>query len=279
MCWMCDQDSRSQYTSRAYNEMFGDQVALARLHFAQAAESRATDAMWLTGHESGPAQPPFLILIGDSVPGDTSSTATLTVGAPHTIGTTETIGDQDFYRVNLDAGTTYEIGMYAYTGGPGGIPQADAYVEIYDGSGNLIVSSDGGAHTLYNNFNSGFDVLLTFTPEASGLYFVNARAYDNDPVNGTTGDTVGDYELFVQVQPPGGYTPYYDVDSPLYSIDWGTQVDGTSRNPDGAEGPRPTGNEFTGHAWNPYGITGKNVITYYFARQGEVFIDEDPTTP
>ena len=52
-----------------------------------------------------------------------------------------------------------------------------------------------------------------------------------------------------------------------------------SRNPDGAEGPRVTGNEFTGTGWNPYGITGKNVITYYFAKQGEVFIDEDPTTP
>jgi Ca2+-binding RTX toxin-like protein len=267
------------------NEMFGGQLALARLHFDQTT-ARATDAMWLTGHESGPAQAPFLILIGDSVPDDTSSTATLTVGAPHTIGTTETIGDQDFYRVQLDAGVTYEIGMYAYPGpgtgglpGPGGIPQADSYVEIYDASGNLIVSGDGGAHTLYNNLNSGFDVLLTFTPETSGLFYVNARAYDEDPTNGTTGDTVGDYELFVQVAPTGGYRPYYDVDSPLYALDWGTQVDGSSRNPDGAEGPRPTGNDFTGHAWNEYGITGKNVITYYFARQGEIFIDEDPTTP
>src|SRR5688572_6990524 len=139
MCWMCDQDMRANYTAWAFNEAFGAEAALARLHFERAAASRATDAMWLTGHENGPAQAPFLILIGDSVPGDTSSTATLTIGAPHTIGTTETIGDQDFYRVQLDAGTTYEVGMYAYNGGPGGIPQADAYVEIYDAAGNLIV--------------------------------------------------------------------------------------------------------------------------------------------
>src|SRR5687768_6053314 len=119
MCWMCDQDMRAAYTRWAVNEMFGDRIAPALLHFDQAGASRATDAMWLTGHENGPTQPPFLILIGDSVPGDTSSTATLTVGAPHTIGTTETIGDQDFYRVELVAGTTYEIGMYAYNGGPG----------------------------------------------------------------------------------------------------------------------------------------------------------------
>ena len=64
------------------------------------------------------------------------------------------------------------------------------------------------------------------------------------------------------------YVPYYDVDSPLHSIDWGTQVDGTSRNPDGEEGPRITGNAFTGTAWNPYGIEGKNVITVYFGAVG-----------
>src|SRR3546814_13048068 len=50
-----------------------------------------------------------------------------------------------------------------------------------------------------------------------------------------TGDFVGDYELFVKTSEVGGYQPYYDVDSPLHSIDWGSQVDRTSRNPDGAE--------------------------------------------
>ena len=274
MCWMCDKDAKSSVVS---NYTSG-QDALAGLHFSRAAD-KATDGLWLTGHELAPQQAPALILIGDTVPGDTSTTATLTVDAPHTIGTTETIGDEDFYKVQLVAGQDYEIGMYAYVGGPGGVPQADAYIEIYDAAGNLITSADGGASTLYNNGNSGFDVLTTFTPKVSGTYYVNARAYDEEPTNGTTGDTVGDYELFVQTASPFAYKPYYDLDSPLHSIDWGSQVDGSSRNPDGAEGPRPTGNEFIGHASNPYGIVGKNVITYYFARQGEVFIDEDPTTP
>jgi len=276
MCWMCDQDARTTLTRYAM-ESLGAEGALARLHFALAA--KATDGLMLTGHDLVPPQAPALIIVPDNVPGDTSTTATLTVGAPSIISTINTIGDQDFYQVTLEAGQTYEFGMYAFNGGPNLVPLTDAYVEIYDGAGNLIVSGDGGASTLLNNLNSGFDVLLTFTPEAAGTFYVNARAYDQDPTNGTTGDFVGDYELFVREAAPGGYTPYYDVDSPLYSIDWGTQVDGTSRNPDGAEGPRPTGNEFTGHAWNPFGIEGKNVITYYFARQGEIFIDEDPTTP
>jgi Ca2+-binding RTX toxin-like protein len=253
--------------------------ASAEFDLRPAFTAKTTDASVLTGGEFTPPTPDALILIGDSVPGDTSSTVTLTVGGAHLIGTTETIGDQDFYRVTLVAGQSYEIGMFGKAGGPNLIPQADSYVEIYDAAGNLIVSGDGGASTLYNNINSGFDVLLSFTPETSGTYFVNARAFDQDATNGTDGDTIGDYEIFVQPASLYGYRPYYDIDSPLYSIDWGSQVDGSSRNPDGQEGPRVTGNDFTGVGWNPYGITGKNVITYYFAREGEVFIDEDPTTP
>ena len=251
------------------------------------AGGKAGDARWLAGGSaieaggvpSAATSASLFPTTTDTVADDISTSATLTVGAPHVIGTLDTIGDQDFFRVELVAGQSYEIGQYAYTGGPSGLPNTDSYIEIYDAAGHLIVSADGGADTAYNQINSGFDVLMTFTPEVSGTYYVNARGFDEDATNGTTGDSVGDYELFVREASPSAYKPYYDVDSPLYSIDWGTQVDNTSRNPDGEEGPRPTGNAETGYAWNPYGIEGKNVITYYFAKQGEIFIDEDPTTP
>ena len=244
MCWMCDRDAKSTLTNDVLDGSRAGSGS-ARLHFGMVT-AKFSDALWLTGHDLAPPQPPALILIGDSVPDDTSTTVTIEVNAPPTVGTTETIGDQDFYKVELVGGQSYEIGMYALFGGPSGVPQADAYVEIYDAAGNLLVSGDSGAPTLYNNTNSGFDVLMTFTPDASGTYYVNARAYDEDPVNGTTGDTVGDYELFVKEASPFAYQPYYGIDSPLYALDWGTQVDGSSRNPDGAEGPRPTGNDFTG---------------------------------
>ena len=274
MCWMCDRDAKSSLVHNFLN----DADSFTRLHFATP-QDKSLDAMMLTGHDLVPPQLPTVIITADAQPGDTSTTATLIVGGPHTISSLETIGDQDYFAVQLEAGQAYEIGQYAYVGGPNAVPLPDCYVEIYDSAGNLIVSGDGGASTLFNNLNSGFDVLLSFTPETNGTYYINARAYDQDPVNGTNGDFVGDYEVFVQEATGNAYQPYYDPDSPLYAIDWGTQVDGTSRNPDGAEGPRPTGNAFTGAAWNPYGIEGKNVITYYFARQGEIFIDEDPTTP
>ena len=83
------------------------------------------------------------------------------------------------------------------------------------------------------NTPQGLDALLTFIPKESGTYYINARAFDQEALNGTTGDAVGDYQLFVNdVTGRPTYVPYYDVDSPLHSIDWGSQVDRTSRNPE-----------------------------------------------
>jgi Ca2+-binding RTX toxin-like protein len=216
-----------------------------------------------------------LLITADAIPGDRTTTATLTVDGEHLFSTIDTLGDQDFYRVDLTAGQTYEFGVYMKLAGPSGVPLNDAYVEIYDADGNLLASADGGGP----NTPEGLDALLSFTPETSGTFYVNARAFDQAPDNGTTGDSVGDYEVFARTAAADGYKPFYSPDSPLYSIDWGTQVDGSSRNPDGDQGPRDNGQPFTGTAWNPYGIEGKNVITYYLAKPGELYIDEDPTTP
>jgi Ca2+-binding RTX toxin-like protein len=220
-----------------------------------------------------------LILVGDTVPADATTTETIAVDGGAIVGTIETLGDQDWFKVSLEAGKTYEIGMFAKYGGPNGVPLTDALIEVRDGAGTLLVAIDGGGDTTHNTVITGWDALGTFTPEASGAYYINARAFDDDLTGAGTGNYVGDYELFVRTPQLDAYRAYYDIDSPLHAIDWGSQVDRTSRNPDGAEGPRETGNEFTGTGWNPFGIQGKNVITYYFAKQGEIFIDENPLTP
>jgi Ca2+-binding RTX toxin-like protein len=243
----------------------------------------------------------------DTVPGDTSTTATLTVGATATISAIDTIADNDFYKITLIAGHEYEIGMYGYTPGgagdpvgPTGVPLSDSFLELYDASGHIITSADGGSDTTLNTANSGFDALLTFTATTTGTYYVDARAFDNVAADGDRGDLVGDYGLYAKdvTDDPSIYRPYYSPNSPLYAIDWGTRVnkvDQTAANPDGNEGPRETGNA---HGTPVYGsaldmtallaangktaadIAGKNVITIYFAKAGEIITSaEDPTTP
>jgi serralysin len=244
--------------------------------------SRPSDSPVLPG-------PQFLI---DTVPGDTSSTATLTVGAAPIVSAIDTVADQDFYRIELVAGHQYQIGLYGYTPmalgdpiGPTGIPLLDSYLELYDSAGNFITAADGGSDTVLNGANSGFDALLTFTATTTGTYFVNARAFDNLPEDGDDGDMIGDYGLYAEdvTGDETLYTPYYSPDSPLYAIDWGTQVNKihqTYRNPDGNEGTRDTGN-----APSPVdpgallGHPGKNVISIYFAQAGDIFISNDVTNP
>ncbi|MGD9967632.1 MAG: M10 family metallopeptidase C-terminal domain-containing protein [Hyphomonadaceae bacterium] len=223
------------------------------------------------------AAPNVLLVTGDAQPGDISTTATLVVDAAPVVSTIDTIGDWDFFKVELVEGQHYEIGQYLTVGGPSGVPLSDAYLELYDADGNLIVSADGGGP----NTPSGLDALLSFQADYTGAYYVNARAFDQDGANGTEGDGVGDYELFVNnvSDDPTAYVPRYSPDQPMHSIDWGSQIDRTSRNPDGDNGPRDNGAPDTGTIYNStYNIAGKNVITYYFAKTGDVFVDEDLTS-
>jgi serralysin len=236
----------------------------------------------------GDVRPPVdlsgLILTTDSQPGDTTTTAALTVDGPAIVSSIETVGDVDYFKIDLVAGQTYEIGMYAKVGGPNAVFLADAYFTLYAPDGTTeLVQADGGASTTLNTLNSGFDALLTFEATQTGTFYIKAQAFDNDPIDGTNGEGVGDYELFARTVAPNDtitYRPFYSPDSPLHSLDWGSQVDGTVRNPDGDNGTRRNGVRDTGTVVDPVtGIEGKNVITYYFARTGDVFLSEDPLNP
>ena len=236
---------------------------------------------------NGPGGPQAII---DTVPGDTSTTVVLTVDAAPTVSGIDSIGDQDFYKITLIAGHVYNIGMYGTPQnagdavGPNGVPLLDSFIELYDSAGNLITSADGGSDTTINAANSGFDALLSFTATTTGTYYVNARAFDNVPADGDNGDMIGDYGLYAaDVTAAPGYIPYYDANSPLYAIDWGTMVNKvhqTYRNPDGNEGTHVTGNpQSPVDPGAPLGHPGKNVISIYFAVAGDVFVSNDPTNP
>src|SRR3546814_11426485 len=85
-----------------------------------------------------------LIVTGDDIPDDTTSTHSIAVDGGSIISTINMIGDQDYFQVELVAGTSYELGQYVKLAGPNGVPLPDAYLKIYDASGKLVVHRTGG---------------------------------------------------------------------------------------------------------------------------------------
>jgi len=226
------------------------------------------------GIEGPPAADPsqsLFLTTTDVHANDLSTTSTIVANGRPVISTIDAPGDQDFFKIDMVAGNVYRINMGFALGGPSGLPLGDAQFQIYDPSGKLVATVAGGG-VLPGGVLIGPNIAEgDFHAPTTGTYYINALAQNyinGDPFNG---EGVGDYKLSVE-----GWKPFYTPDQPLYALDWGSQVDRTSRNPDGAEGPRVTGNAFSGVGHNEQGIQGKNVIYYYFAKAGEAFVSQDP---
>ena len=115
-------------------------------------------------------------VIANTIPGNTSTTESITVGSSIS-GTVDFHGDTDWYRVSLQAGVTYRINLSSDT-----LPDGNTLLALYNAAGNLIsFDFDGGP---------GRASRLTFTANVTGDFFVEARAgYSN---------VTGDYDLAVK---------------------------------------------------------------------------------
>src|SRR6476619_316525 len=69
------------------------------------------------GTKAAVSAPTVLILTPDDIADNPTTTASVTVGGDHVVSTINSIGDQDFFKVELQAGKTYDIGEYLVTGG------------------------------------------------------------------------------------------------------------------------------------------------------------------
>ena len=119
---------------------------------------------------------------------NTATAYTLAVGSTAT-GSVTTSGDHDWYRVNLVAGTTYQINL----DGSGTGALSDPYLYLRDSTGAQIASNDDSG----TGHNSQF---LYFRPTVSGAYYLDAAAY---------GTLTGQYTLSAVVTTP---VPTYTVD-------------------------------------------------------------------
>jgi methionine-rich copper-binding protein CopC len=142
----------------------------------------------------------------DDYPASTATSGSVAVNGS-TTGTLETAGDEDWFRVNLVAGTSYVFTLAAAPGSG-----LDPLLQLRSAQGGLITSNDDGDFSL--------DSRLEYTATASGTYYLSAGS-------SYYGSGVGGYTLAVQASaaPADTTAPTLSSASPA---DGATQVSATS---------------------------------------------------
>lgn len=111
----------------------------------------------------------FITDPGDDIAGDNSTLHALTINGTPATSAVDTSGDQDWYRITLNAGESYAFSMDQTVAGSAGL---DAFLRLYNSDGILIaVDDDGGPSS-----NS----LMRFTAVTTGTYYIAAGGFETD---------------------------------------------------------------------------------------------------
>ena len=128
-----------------------------------------------------------------------ATTGRVDVGASVT-GNVANSTDYDYFRVDLEAGKTYQFDLEGSPTGRGTL--ADPHLTLFDGSATLLLSDDDNG--------TGFNSRITHTPATGGTYYLRAFR---------SGSALGTYTLSV-----GGETPMLSTDATLSALSLGTGV-------------------------------------------------------
>ncbi|MEM0900310.1 MAG: M10 family metallopeptidase C-terminal domain-containing protein, partial [Pseudomonadota bacterium] len=132
----------------------------------------------------------FEVELGDFAE-NTSTTGSLTLGVSH-YGTIANSQDEDWFSIELQAGTTYEFRLH----GIGLNQNPDTFLRLRDGNGNLIFENDDAGASAWGNGDLRDSRIFNFTPTSTGTYFVEADSFQS---------ATGDYILTAVEQDPSGY--------------------------------------------------------------------------
>src|SRR5262245_2642010 len=108
---------------------------------------------------------------------------------PHTTVMAEaTIGQSEFYRVQIGAGQQITVDVDYGSSTPVGVP-IDLVVELQDFLGNVIVVADDslvtdggrGSFPPVVGAASSYDPYLTYTVATAGAYYINVRPFGSGP--------------------------------------------------------------------------------------------------
>ena len=96
-------------------------------------------------------------------------------------GALDTRDDEDWIRIDLVAGETYEINL----AGSGDNGAADTILEVFNSDGERVARNDD-IDTAGGNLNS----MVTYTPDSNGAYYISASSYAANPAQNNSGDYV-----------------------------------------------------------------------------------------
>ena len=123
----------------------------------------------ITNDDAAPPSDDF----ADSFTDTSSPFGTVSVGSSAT-GNLETVGDRDWFRVTLTAGTVVTIDVMGADSSSGTL--ADPLLRFYNSSGTQLSDDDDSG--------TGFDAQLSYVVTSSGTYYVAAGGY-TDSYTGT----------------------------------------------------------------------------------------------
>jgi methionine-rich copper-binding protein CopC len=119
------------------------------------------------GYENSTGSYSLSAVATDSIAASTATTASLTVNGVGGTSSVNIVGDQDWWRVTLTAGISYEFRLNTVS------TTLDPYLRLLNASGTELASNDDDTNS------STFNSLITFTPQASGTYYLSAQGYEN----------------------------------------------------------------------------------------------------
>ena len=132
------------------------------------------------------------------IPGDLSTTFSLTVGST-TSGTLESVGDHDWYRIDLTAGQAITVTL-------NGVTISDPFLFIRDSAGNILFQNDDLSGSSLNS-------QISFSATYSGTYYIDAGAFQDAEA--------GDYQLVVTAYTPPPIASYDQIADQLVNGYWG----------------------------------------------------------
>lgn len=129
------------------------------------------------------------------IPGNSSTKATLELGRT-VYSSLETVGDRDWFRMELKSGVEYQIRVH----GVGVNELDDPFIELFDASGNSLGTVDDRSPGESWGGPNANDPVGYVNVNVDGTFYVSVSSF----VEGDTTDDTGDYIVTLVESPPDG---------------------------------------------------------------------------